>query len=204
VSRIITEIKPQKRSKSRFNLYAEEGFFLSLSEESILKYGLRAGKEVDEGLLAELRAYDTEKYAKELSMAYIARSPKTEKQVRRRLAERDIDPTSIDAAVSALYEYGYLGDEAYVREFARSYEGKLGERAIRQKLLQNGVEEETIDSALKLDGQAQYEAARKVAETYEKRYAGEPALQVKARIYAALLRKGFGGDMIDRVLKKEE
>ena len=63
---MITEINPQKRRKDRYNLYCEEGFLLSLSDETIVKNSIKKGADLSSALIEKLRREDTLKYAKEM------------------------------------------------------------------------------------------------------------------------------------------
>lgn len=53
-----------------------------------------------------------------------------------------------ERAAELMEQYGYIDDGAYAREMIRCYSSKLGKRAIRNKLLQNGVERALADDAL--------------------------------------------------------
>ena len=93
-------------------------------------------------------------------MQYVAYAPRSSSQVRKRLQQKGVDEQSINCALETMRRYGYIDDAAYIREFVRSYSAKLGEQAIRQKLLQNGVAGSLIDEVLELPEQTQLEAAR--------------------------------------------
>ena len=65
---IITEISQQRRRQDRYNLYCDEGFIMSLSDETIVKNGIKKGMELEGELIERLRREDTFKYAKEPGM----------------------------------------------------------------------------------------------------------------------------------------
>ena len=159
----ITRLQPQKRKKGRFNLFTEDGFLTSLSYETILKFGIRENGCIESERLEQAKQDDTVKYAKEQAMQYVAYAPRSSSQVRKRLQQKGVDAQSIDCALETMRRYGYIDDAAYIREFVRSYSAKLGEQAIRQKLLQNGVAGSLIDEVLELPEQTQLEAARAMA-----------------------------------------
>ncbi len=204
MKRIITELKQQARNKKRYNVYTDEGFLLSLSCETVLRYGLAPGRELEEDFLALLRQEDTVKYAKEAAMSYVGYAQRTRRQVETHLAKKGIDAQSIAAAVEALMRYHYIDDAAYVREFALSYRDKLGRYAMRQKLLQRGVPAEVIEENLDVPEETQAQAAAAIAARLAARYSGLPEQKSRQKIYAALYRKGFDSDMILRVLGEGE
>ena len=201
---IITDIKRQMRNKNRYNLYGEEGFFTSLSSETILKYNLTVDMEIDKAFLDRLRQEDTVKYAKELSIGYVCYSPRTRFQVEKHLAEKGIDKQSIAAAVAMLVEYGYINDAAYVEEFVRSYGNKLGERAMRLKLLERGVTRDVIDESLCVSPEAEVGTATEIAGKLMQRYLALPSQKRRQKVYAALLRRGFESDVIKQALGEGE
>ncbi len=202
--RILKQIAPQKRNKSRYNLSDEEGFLTSLSVETVLRYHLKEGMELSDELLEEMKREDTVKYAKELGMAYVAYAPRTRHQLEQHLAKKGIDAQSIEIAVQTMQRYSYLDDGAYVREFVRSYGGRLGIGAIRQKLAERGVDRQTLEENLEITGEAQRAAAQAVAEKLRRKYAAEPEQKRRQKLFAALSRRGFSYDDIRAVLNPED
>lgn len=204
MSHLILGITPQKRNKSRVNLMAEEGFLLSISYETLLRHHIKEGSVVEEELLEVLRREDSEKYAKELAMGYIAYAPRTCRQVCEHLAAKGIDEQSVRAAIEALKRYGYVDDAAYIREFVRSYSGKLGKGAMRARLLQRGVSREDLDAHLELPEEDERAAAAAVLAKLEQRYQGQDEQKARQKVYAALARRGFSHEVISFVMKGEE
>ena len=52
----IDEVKPSQRRAGRFLVKLEDGSILRLGEAEVLRFGLRAGTELDAGLLSEIEA----------------------------------------------------------------------------------------------------------------------------------------------------
>ena len=94
--RILRQMVPQKRNKTRYNLLDSEGFFASVSVETALRYHLKEGMELPDELLEEMRREDTLKYAKEIGVAYVAYAPRTRREVEQHLARKGIDEKSIE------------------------------------------------------------------------------------------------------------
>ena len=168
--REIKEIAPQKRNKNRYNISDEDGFLTSLSVETVLRYHLKEGMQLSDEQLEEMKREDTVKYAKEIGVAYIAYAPRTRRQLEQHLAKKGIDAQSIAQAVETLTKYSYLDDAAYVREFVRSYGEKLGAGAIRQKLIERGVERQVIEENLELSQEGQQAAALALARKLYRKY----------------------------------
>lgn len=198
--REIREIAPQKRNKNRYNISDEDGFLTSLSVETVLRYHLKEGMQVSDELLEEMKREDTVKYAKEIGVAYVAYAPRTRRQLEQHLAKKGIDAQSIAQAVETLERYSYLDDAAYVREFVRSYGEKLGAGAMRQKLMERGVERQIIEENMELSQEGQQAAALALAQKLRRKYADQPEQKRRQKMFAALARRGFSYDDIRAVL----
>lgn len=198
--RQIREIAPQKRNKNRYNISDEDGFLTSLSVETVLRYHLKEGMQVSDELLEEMKREDTVKYAKEIGVAYVAYAPRTRRQLEQHLAKKGIDAQSIAQAVETLERYSYLDDAAYVREFVRSYWEKLGAGAMRQKLMERGVERQVIEENMELSQEGQQAAALALAQKLRRKYADQPEQKRRQKMFAALARRGFSYDDIRAVL----
>ena len=52
----IKEVKPSQRKKGRFLVILEDGDILRITEEELLRFGLRSGEELEEETLEALRS----------------------------------------------------------------------------------------------------------------------------------------------------
>ncbi|WP_373044712.1 regulatory protein RecX [Vulgatibacter sp.] len=118
--------------------------------------------------------------ALELSFAYIAARPRSEAEVRRRLARAEAAPATIDRVIERLGELRYLDDAAFARARAGSLARRgFGPRAIAVKLSQAGVRGEAARQGTSAGiGEDERELARAALEK-----------RLKGRAFAALDRK---------------
>ena len=201
---IITAIEPQKRKKNRFNLYCENGFFLSLSDETIYRHKLKAGMEIDAALHEMLVEEDVYKYAKELAASYLSYAPRTEKQLLDYLKRKGIDEKTGKKAAALMEKYGYIDDEAYAKELVATYQSRLGPAALRSKLLEKGVSRELAEQYSQVPEDTRREAAAALAEKLRQKYAGLPLEKRRQRLYAALMRRGYAYGDIAHLLDLDE
>ena len=101
----------------------------------------------------DARALDPEarlQRALDLGYRHLGKRDRTEAEVRRHLAARDIDETSIDGAVEALLRQGYVDDARYASTFAEDRRAldDWGPERIERRLLELGVDAEHIAKAL--------------------------------------------------------
>ncbi len=198
----ITEIRQQKRRKNRYSLYTEDGFLFSLSDETIIGNGIKTGSEISGEEAERLRKEDTLKYAKETAFSYASYAPRTEKQVLEKLSRSGVDEKTAEAALETVRSYGYVDDGEFAREFARVQLKKYGPAVVIMKLRANGVD----DSAARECVEELYseENARNIFEAVGKKYAGLPERERKAKISAAMARKGFSWDEYGDLFREDD
>lgn len=89
-------------------------------------------------------------HALDLGYRHLAKRDRTEGEVRRHLAARDVDEASIDGAVEALIRQGYVDDRRFARVFAEDRRAldHWGPERIERRLLELGVEPGIVAEAL--------------------------------------------------------
>lgn len=190
MSEIITEITEQKKRKNRYNLYTEDGFFMSLSDETLYKYNLKPGAELSGELIKELREYDTLKYANELSIAYISYKPRTAKKLKEHLLKKGIDEESALSSIEIMRQYNYIDDESFARAYAAEYLKKYSPKMVKMRLINEGVAADTANDVLEEFSDENDETLKNTFDTLCKKYSTPPEKQ-KQRVYQAMIRKGY-------------
>lgn len=130
--------------------------------------------------------------ALELSYRHLGRRERTEAQLRRHLATREIRDATIDATVQELMRQGYLDDARYARVFTedrRSLDG-WGSARIENKLLAAGVDRELVVNTL--GGRDPADELDAAVALLRRRYRELPATEREyERALALLVRKGY-------------
>ena len=123
---------------------------------------------------------------------YLGKRDRTEVEVRRHLAAREVDEASIDGAVEALVRQGYVDDARYARTFAEDRRAldDWGPERIERRLLALGVDRELVAGALsERDGAAELDAA---VALLRRRFREIPATdRERERALGLLARKGY-------------
>lgn len=198
--RTITRLAFQKRTDERVNVYLDGEYAFALP--AIEAARLKVGQALSEADIGALRASDAAAKAYDRAVQYLSVRPRSAAEVRRRLAQAEVDPDTVETVVAKLTEQGYLNDA----EFARYWvENRLlfrpkGEQALRQELRRAGVDSETIQQSLEgLDTtEAAYAAARPKAERL-KLLAQEDPQTFKHKLGNFLLRRGFNYDIVREI-----
>jgi regulatory protein len=127
-----------------------------------------------------------------LAYRHLGRRDRTEAQLRRHLAGREVPEVTIDAAVQELVRLGYLDDARYARVFVedrRSLDG-WGPERIERSLLAAGIDAELVAVAVGArDGADELAAA---VALLCRRYRETPATdRERDRALGVLVRKGY-------------
>lgn len=136
-------------------------------------------------------------------MKLLERMDRTEKNLRKKLKEKEFSEEEIDDAVAYVKSYHYLDDERYAKTYVRYHETAKSVTRLRQDLCQKGVDRETIDRVLERDYQGDEEAQIRLL-LAKKNYDPGMEPREKQRIYGFLLRRGFPSSKILRVMKLSE
>lgn len=161
---LITALEKQRR-RPRFDLYLEGVFAFSLRPELVLASGLAVGAELTYERQRWL--YDEEQRlgATEAALRLLAMSPRSEKELRERLAKRGFRKAALESAVIRVREMGYLDDAAYAKFFVETRQASTprSRRALTFELSRKGVDRQVAASSVEdvSDVEAAYAAAQR-------------------------------------------
>ncbi len=142
---------------------------------------------------------DEAKKAREKAVYYLQFSGKTEYELRKKLAEQEFSPASVDSAIEFVKKYRYLDDEDYARRFVERNGNKKSRKQMVFELTQKGISRDILN--LVLEEMEVNEEAQIIALLTKKNYSGEDAArEEKQKISAYLARKGFSYDSISAAL----
>ncbi|MGH2898623.1 MAG: regulatory protein RecX [Solirubrobacteraceae bacterium] len=134
--------------------------------------------------------------ALELALRHLNRRDRTEAELRRHLAGRDVGEKAADHAIAEVVRMGYVDDARYARVFAedrRTLDGWGAER-IERRLLALGVDGEHVAAAIGArEGADELQAA---LELLRRRCRDVPAGErERERALGMLVRKGYDLDL---------
>jgi len=143
----------------------------------------------------------------EAAVRYLATRPRSVGEIRRHLRAARYDDEAIDGAIDKLRAQRYVDDLDFAKYWVEQ-RGKFrpkGDRALISELSMKGVARETIDIALgELSPDSETERALRAIVRPLTRWRGlEPALR-RRKIHAYLAQRGFGYDVIDQVIRRDE
>ncbi len=181
----IEEVKRSERKKGRFLVRLEDGDILRVTEEELLRFGLRAGLELDGEMLEAVRASVRASSAKAAAADIIGSRALSKKELTRRLVKKGNDEADAQAAADWLEDIGAINDAGYAAALARK---GYGPARVREELRRRGVDRSLWDEAL----EELPEAAEVLDQLIRKKCRGELSdPREKKRVSDALLRRGF-------------
>ncbi len=112
------EIKKFKKLKNNiYELELDNGSLVKLYDDVIVKYSLLINKKIDGKLLDEITKYNTSLDAYYLSLKYISKKLRCEKEIEKYLTKLEFNKDVIDKTISKLNKDGYLKHDIYIKSY---------------------------------------------------------------------------------------
>lgn len=195
----ITDMQIQKRNKSRANIYLDGEFAFALEMLTVMKLGLKIGKDVDVETI-KTAVFDSEtSVAFGKAVDYLARAMKTTKQMCDYLTQKGYSDDVVECVIQKLQGYKYLDDQTYARMYAEQSKSHKGERRIKQELLNKGISHADVDDQVQVDADDQLTSATKLAQKYLKNK--DRDLKTMQKLQRFLLYRGFDFDVVNSVIR---
>lgn len=201
----IVEIEKQRRSKNRYTLRFDDGQWIGLFDELVIRHGLEVGKEVDSAQIAQWAREDDTKKALEMGIRYLGYRSRSEKEMIDYLEKKGFDQVVIDDTLNKLRGYNYIDDSAFAKSWVNSrvLTKPMGKAMIKRELKFKGIDDEIIEESLGLISEEKEETlAYNLAQKYGRRYRGLEPREQYYKIGQALARRGFDWGTIKGALRK--
>lgn len=112
------EIKKFKKLKNNiYELELDNGSLVKLYDDVIVKYSLLINKKINSKLLDEITKYNTSLDAYYLSLKYISKKLRCEKEIEKYLTKLEFNKDVIDKTISKLNKDGYLKHDIYIKSY---------------------------------------------------------------------------------------
>lgn len=193
---MITALVPDQRRKSRVRVYLDGVVAGEVSRKEARARSLRPGLELTREQLDAIVAEDERRRATEGAVALLARRPRSEQEVRRRLRQRRIAPEVVEATIARLREARLLDDAEFARSYAdaRTRTSPRSRRLLVQELRATGVNVTLAQEAV--EEQSDEETAFRLAVSRGRSFSGLDEARFIARLSGLLQRRGYGWGVI--------
>ena len=204
---VITSIEKQKRSKKRWNIYADGDFFCGLYADTILKYGLHVNDDYTEQRLHEIKDYDEYIYGKDIALNFLSYRIRTTSEIKKKLKEKKISVKSANKVLKYLEDSGLIDDEEFAKLLIEENirRNPVGIRVLKQKLFEKGVPKQVGEKVLEkvLENIDEKQLALVNFNKLYKKIRNKDKTEQKRKTYEFLTRKGFGYDVINEIIYEE-
>ncbi|MBU5626292.1 recombination regulator RecX [Oscillibacter sp. MSJ-2] len=190
----IERLERSRHKKGRILLFLEGGELLKATEQELLEFDLRAGRELTEEELSALRRSAGVSDAKARAAELIGSRAMSRRDLMRKLREKGATEAEARYAAEWLEAIGAMDDGAYAAMVVRHYAAMgYGPSRLRDKLYEKGVPRELWDAALE---EAPPEEEQIDAFLHQKLRGQAPDEREKKRLSDALVRRGYSWDQV--------
>jgi regulatory protein len=195
----IIEIIPEK--KGRLIVCTDAGFSFPIYQKEAIGYQLEEGAEISANTWEEIRREILDKRAKKRALYLLQKMDRTEAQLRQKLKENRYPMEVIDCALEFVKAYHYVDDVRYASVYIRGRQNQKSRMQLKMGLRQKGISDDIIECAL-AEEYTEGEDALILQLLKKKHYNSEMMDQKeKYKIYQYLMRKGFSGESVRRLMK---
>jgi regulatory protein len=199
----ITRISQQKRT-SRVNIFIDDQFAFGLSKKTLVDFNLFNGKFLNEKDVNQILEKDQLTRAVEKSFRLLGVRPRSQKELEKRLKEKEFAPETIKKTIARIKELGYLDDKKFAKAWleARKFSHK-GKYVVQRELKQKGVAEETITKTIShYTPKDELKIATELIEKKMKSWKDLSFWKKKEKIAKFLASRGFSWNTIGKILGK--
>jgi len=198
---IVTAVERQQRRR-RVNVFVDGRFALALGLDLAVEADLRPGRSINEDELAGLAQAEARRNARNAAQRLLTYRPRSERELRDRLARKGVAQAVIDETMQELIRQGYVNDEAYARYWRQTRDAfsPRSRRLLQSELRRKGVAAETAEEATAEveDEDAAYRAASRRLRSLR----GLDRQRFRERLGGFLTRRGFSYGVARRVIER--
>lgn len=116
----ITKIEKQKKH-NRYNIYIDESYSFSASDEDIIKYSLKEGTSLDEHLLDDIINSCEYSKAYNYSLNLIGLQDYLSNEIKKKLKKNGFSDQTVEKVISNLKKYNFINDDEYVKKYVNEH-----------------------------------------------------------------------------------
>ena len=136
------------------------------------------------------------------ALKLLAAREHSRRELERKLAQHEAEPGQLKTALDELQARGFIDEQRVVESVLHRRAARLGAGRIRQELQAKGLDAERVAMAVASLKASEVERAREV---WRKKFGELPAdAAQRAKQARFLAARGFGGEVIRRVLRLED
>ena len=199
----ITKIEEQKRNKRKYNIYIDGEYHCSIDKEILIEMNFVEEMELNEDDFNQKMEIIQYKSALSAAFHMLARSSKTENELKKKLKEKQYPEKAVSQVVDYLRSIGYINDESYAESLIGIMRNTTGtsKRSLYYKLVSKGINGDVIQQKLEEAEIDDYPAALKAAQKKLSGLKGDKK-EKTSKLLGFLYRKGFGTEVCRKIIEE--
>ncbi len=197
----ITQIKPQK-NKKRVNIYLDGKFAFGLDLINYMKLGLKVGQEYSEDEIEEIvKKAEFQKTLDKL-LRFATLRPRSEKEITTWLKKKKVHESIHKGLFNRLKRLDLLDDEKFAKwwvEQRQNFRPK-SKRILKYELRSKGINNDTIENVLFEIEVDEVKIAKDILDKKKYKWERLKGFEKRRKMSEFLARKGFGWDVIKKVI----
>lgn len=144
---IITDLKVNTAG-DKVKIYIDDENFGTISSDTVVRYGLKAGMEVDITELDKIVGDSDKDLATTYIFNYLTKYVATEKKARDMMKKKGYSSSSIEYAIEKAKDYRYIDDRGYAERYIERKLSNSGMAKIKSELSMLGVSSRIISELI--------------------------------------------------------
>lgn len=176
---------------------------LVIRKKDFEKYPLQKDEEVDvEEYMNAVAGFQAPE-AYEAALSLLDYSARTENEMKKKLRMKGYIEMVIESVIERLKDARLVDDRQLAERIAENAsERGIGVYALKRKLKTRGISEDDVEYASSLmDEEKEKEGALRECQRLYKKYASLPVREAKAKLSAALSRRGYSWDAVSEAIE---
>lgn len=201
----ITKIEYQKKNKDRVSIYLDDEYAFGVDLNVLIKYSLSKNMELEDDFIREILEAEEEVSAYNYAISILARTPKSEKQLKQKMRDKGYDLIFIEKAIKKLQGKKYIDDERYCEMFINDKINisKYGKRKIKQALYEKGIDRDIIEDKLsKVTNEEETKRAYMIGAKKLRTIKEEDIRKKTMKLSNYLVNKGFEYSAVKKAVSK--
>lgn len=199
----ITGIEEQKKNSKRCCIYIDSEYYCSIDMDILEELHLCEGMELNEDEFNQILEKLQYKSALKAAFYILTRASKTERELEKKLRDKQHNERAIIQVLKYLREIGYVNDESYTESFIRSMKDVTGtsKNSLYYKLAGKGIDKAVIQQKLEEAEIDDYASALKAAQKKIVSLKGDKR-EKASKLLSFLYRKGFGIEICRKLIEE--
>ncbi|AOZ94292.1 regulatory protein RecX [Paenibacillus crassostreae] len=200
---MITGVEREPKQRYRY-LISFGPQVLSIHEDIMIKYRMVKGNSFWKHELEDIVLADEKQQGYVVALKYLARKSRTRKEIQIKLQQKETPLEVIEDVLARLTRDGLVNDPLYAQQWAeqRIKSQRKGKAWVKHELRQKGIDKLQITEALdSVSAEDEYHSALVIGRKKWNQTKGE-LLDKKRKTGSYLMRRGFSGDQVRRVLNQ--